>query len=103
MSDVIRKVYREPLANRFLASLSLFIGQHLDVEPLRQLVVENFCEFFSHNIAPYNRPELPVSFVGSMAYHYENELREAAKKEHVIIGQIIKAPLDKLITYHAER
>ena len=29
-ADIINKVYREPLANRFLASTSLYISQHLD-------------------------------------------------------------------------
>lgn len=100
MSDVIQKVYREPLANRFLASLSLFIGQHLDVEPLRQLVIENFREFFRHNVVPYRCPELPVGFVGSMAYHYERELHEAADEEGFIVGQVLQKPMEGLIRFH---
>ena len=103
MADVIRRVYREPLANRFLASLSPFISQHLDVEPLRELVIENFRQFFRNNVEPYKIHQLllpPVSFVGSMASCYSNELREAARTEGYTIGQIVKAPMDGLIAYH---
>jgi len=44
--------------------------------------------------------QLPVSFVGSMAYHYESELREAAQIEGFTIGKIMQSPMEGLITYH---
>lgn len=99
MSTVIQRVYKEPQANRFLASLSLFIGKHLDVPEVRQLVVENFREFLRNNVKPYGRPELPVSFVGSMAYHYESELREALQLEGLVVGKILKRPVSSLIRF----
>lgn len=99
MADVIQRVYREPMANRFLAFLSLFIGKHLDVPELRQLVVENFREFLRLNVQPYHRLELPVGFVGSMASHYEKELREAARLEGFVVGAVMKSPMDGLIRY----
>lgn len=101
MSAVIQRVYREPQANRFLASLSLFIGMHLDVLEVRQLVVENFREFLRHNVKPYGRPELPIGFVGSMAYHYESELREAAQLEGFVVGTVVKSPMSGLIRFHS--
>lgn len=101
MSAVIQRVYREPQANRFLASLSLFIGMHLDVLEVRQLVVGNFREFLRHNVKPYGRPELPIGFVGSMAYHYESELREAAQLEGFVVGTVVKSPMSGLIRFHS--
>ena len=99
MSTVIQRVYKEPQANRFLASLSLFIGKHLDVPEVRQLVVENFRDFLRNNVKPYGRPELPVSFVGSMAYHYESELREAVQLEGLVVGKILKRPVSSLVRF----
>lgn len=101
MSAVIQRVYREPQANRFLASLSLFIGKHQDVPEVRQLVVGNFREFLRHNVKPYGRPELPIGFVGSMAYHYESELREAAQLEGFVVGTVVKSPMSGLIRFHS--
>lgn len=99
-ADVIQKVYREPMANRFLATMSLFIHDHLDNPLLRQLAVDNFRMFFQRNIVPYGRPDLPVHFVGSMAHHYPDELQEAAKIEGFTVGNTVQSPLEGLITYH---
>ncbi|MBQ4387705.1 MAG: ATPase [Prevotella sp.] len=98
---IIQKVYREPMGNRFLASTSLYIGQHIDRPLLRNLVVENFRQFFRSNIVPYRRRDLPVHFVGSMADNYEALLREAAEAEGFTVGHILKSPMEGLIAYHS--
>ncbi len=99
-ADIINKVYREPLANRFLATTSLYIGEHIDNPLLSQLVVDNFRQFFRSNIVPYQRPDLPVHFVGSMADSYPKQLAEAAKAEGFTIGTVMKSPMEGLIAYH---
>ena len=101
MADIIQRVYREPLANRFLASTSLYIGKHLDHPLLRQLVVDNFREFLRGNVVPYQHPELPVHFVGSMASNYPEALKEAAKKENFHVGTIVQSPIEGLVKYHS--
>ena len=99
-ATIINKVYREPMANRFLASLSTFIGQHLDCEPLRQLVIQNFRQFFRHNLAAYHAAHLPVGAVGSIAWHYRDLLAEAAAAEGFRLGTVVQSPMQGLITYH---
>lgn len=100
MPDIINKVYRQPLANRFLASTSSFISQHLDFEPLRQLVIDNFRAFFQHNVVQYQRQELPIHAVGSIAYYYQRELQEAATLEGFQLGTVLRSPLEGLLLYH---
>lgn len=93
-AEIIQKVYREPMANRFLASLSTFIAQHIkDNAWIEDMVVECFRLFFRRNVSHYNRPDLPVSFVGSIAFYYKNQLEKAAILEGYSIGKIMKAPL----------
>ena len=100
LAEIIKRVYRQPLANRFLASLSEFISNHLDDAGVRAVVVENFVDFLRYHIQPYNRPDLPVSFVGSVAWHYQDELREAADRLNFHLGSILKTPLAGLVRYH---
>ena len=100
VATIINKVYREPMGNRFLASLSTFIGQHLDCEPLRQLVVQNFRQFFRNNLVPYDASHLPVGAVGSIAWHYRDLLAEAAAAEGFHLGTIVQSPMEGLISYH---
>lgn len=93
MADIIERVYRRPNANRWLATLSPFIASHLDVPQVKEMVVENFRRFFSHNIVPYAHPEMPVHFVGSIAWHYRLLLEEAATAEGFTLGRILQKPL----------
>lgn len=100
LKDIIEKVYRGTLVNRWLASLSPFIMEHIDNPFIREIVVYNFREFFRKNIVPYNHPDLQVHFVGSMAHHYREELEEAAKAEGFELGNILQSPMEGLLTYH---
>ena len=97
---VIERVYRQPMANRFLASLSEFITNHLDDSEVRGVVVQNFIDFLRYHISPYCRQDLPVSFVGSVAWYYKDELHEAAERLGYKLGTVLKTPLAGLIRYH---
>lgn len=97
LPDIIDKVYREPLANRFLASTSLFIHNHLYNNDLRALVVDNFINFFKHNVNLYGRRDLPVGAVGSIAFYYEKEFLEAAVTEGYKVAKVIKSPMEGLL------
>lgn len=99
-NDVIRKVYREPLPNRFLASLAPFIAEHIDEEPLRQLVKQNFRDFFHYNLAPYGEPQMPLHAVGSIAWHFRELLEETAREEGYHLAAVEKSPIDGLLRYH---
>lgn len=99
--QIINKVYREPSANRFLASASEFIGKHIGEHPeLRSLVVDNFRNFFRKNVAKYNDRSLPVGAIGSVAYYYRDELEEAARAEGYVVGCVEKSPMNGLVRYH---
>lgn len=99
--DIIRRVYREPMPNKFLASLSPFILGHIHCHEIRMMVVNSFRSFFRRNIASYpSACSLPVNFVGSIAWYYREVLAEAAAEEGMTLGRILKSPMDGLITYH---
>ena len=97
LADIINKVYREPLANRFLASTSVFIRNHLENKALRCLVVDNFKSFFKRNVNLYGCRDLPVGAVGSIAFYYKSELLEAAEAEGYKVGKVIKSPMEGLV------
>lgn len=100
LPDIIDKVYRQPQPNRFLASLVPFIQEHRHEPSVRAMLVEQFRAFFSRNVRKYNHPDMPVNFVGSIAFIYEAELREAAQLEGFTIGKILKNPAREIAFYH---
>ena len=99
-ADIIQRVYREPLPNRFLAQTTRFIHQHLDDSGIRQFVVDNFRAFFRRNLVQYHRPDLPVRAIGSVAYYFCEQLAFAAAKEGFAIDRVEKSPMEGLISYH---
>ncbi len=98
-TDIINKVYRETLPNRFLASLVPFLGRHRDEPEIHEFLIGEFRRFLHRNVAQYHRPDLPVSFVGGIAYSYADELREALRLEGMTLGRIIKRPIDGMVEY----
>lgn len=101
LNVIINKVYREPLANRFLASTSKFIRQHLEVKQLEEMVVDNFREHFRRNVNRYGRKDLPVGAIGSVAYYYREQLEKAAMAEGYSLGKVMRSPMDGLMRYHS--
>ena len=67
---------------------------------IHQFLLDCFTQFFVRNVKNYHRDDLPIHFVGSIAVVYEAELRAAAISLGLIVGRIIKAPLEGLIMYH---
>ena len=69
---------------------------------MRTLVTDNFRQFFRRNLTAYGRPELPVGFVGSVAFHFRRELEEAAAAEGFRVGTVLQSPLEGLVAYHSQ-
>ena len=99
---IIRRVYREPQANRFLASVTPFLSKNIAVPEIHELVLNAFRAFFRRNIKQYtDYSKHPVNFIGSIAYYFADVLREAAAAEGCTVGQIVKSPMEGLIKFHA--
>ena len=47
-----------------------------------------------------NCREVPVHFVGSLAFYLKDELTEMLKKYGISIGNVLRRPIDGLIAYH---
>lgn len=98
---VIEKVYRCSGANRFMASFAPFVLEHIEVPAIRDMVTEEFARFVSRNIMAYpGVTDLPVTFTGSVAYHFAELLRPVCVNFGLTDITITKDPVDGLIKYH---
>ncbi len=105
-ADIIERVYRQPLPNRFLASLSKFCADNISDERIYQLTKRHFAEFADRILLQYEKVAhaeklvtLQFGFVGSVAYYYEPVLREVMNERGLKISQILKDPMKNLKTY----
>lgn len=101
LSEIIDRVYRRPMPNRFLAECSRFLHEHRKEESIHQLLTSCFADFFRRNVLAYPKGEL--FFTGSIACYYAEELKEAATTFHLQIASIRQRPIEGLITFHTKR
>jgi N-acetylglucosamine kinase-like BadF-type ATPase len=101
LSEIMDRVYRQPLPNRFLASFAPFLAEHLEDPRIHSLVLNRFKSFLRRNVMKYDYRNFRVHFVGSIAYHFSSILKEAAADTGIQIGSIIRMPMDGLIAYHS--
>ena len=99
-ATIIEKVYRQPQANRFLASLTPFLSVHRDIPEIHQLLISCFTDFFRRNVMLYPYKQHTVHFIGSIAWHFQEEVKEAAKDLDIQTGLFIQSPIEKLKEFH---
>lgn len=99
--DIIDKVYRKPFPNRFLATFAPFISENMQDPTVHALVLNGFKAFLKRNVMQYEKyDEVPVHFVGSVAFYFKNILQEAMQEMGVTLGNISQSPMSGLILYH---
>lgn len=112
---VIQAVYRQPQANRYLASFCPWLREHAELSDLRALILGEFQLMLQRCLIPYNRQlpspkigqtdvrDCPLCFTGGVASHFLPYLQEAAEAEG--FRQTITAtssPLPGLLRWHIE-
>ena len=103
MANIISAVYRGEYPSRYLATFSKFLGEHKDNNYVKNLIKRSFTEFFFRNIERYNGyKNYKVNFVGSIAQHYSDILKEVAFEREIEIGQILQKPIDALKHFHTK-
>jgi hypothetical protein len=69
-----------------------------------EMLHQGFSRFADIHICCFsNYRELPVHFVGSVAYYFTEVLRQVAQEKGFEIGNVIKSPAASLLKYHLQR
>ena len=99
--SITKRVYQEPNANVFLASFMTFLGRHRDHALIKEWLDEGFKAFLDVHVACFEgATSMPVHFVGSVAYHFQDALKKACEDRGYSMGNVIKKPIDGLAQYH---
>lgn len=99
---ILSDVYMKPFPNRYLAQYSKFIYQHKHYDEVQAIVLESFDELLKQHVLPYYKTNVPVSFVGSIAFYFQDELKILAQKNQICLYKIIQNPIDGLVEYHCK-
>lgn len=100
---IVRHVYREPEPGKFLGSFSPFLEEHIDDPFIAGLITGAFDEFLRVNVMQYDYGRLEVSFIGSVAAVYKDILTRCLDGAGMMLGTIMRSPIDALVQYHTHR
>lgn len=95
------KLYKEPNPNAYLATFAKFLIQHKETEFCKKIIFKGMKSFVKNYIRQYdNCKEVPVHFVGSIAFYLKDELQIIFDKYELKLGNVLRRPIDGLIAYH---
>ncbi|MBN8567117.1 MAG: N-acetylglucosamine kinase [Flavobacteriales bacterium] len=100
--DYIKQnLYKEPNPNAYLATFAKFLIKHKDTEFCQKYIFQEMEDFVENYIKQYeNCHELPIHFVGSIAFYLKDELKITLEKHNLQLGNVLRRPIDGLIAYH---
>ena len=95
------KLYKEPNPNAYLATFAKFLIQNKDHEFCKKIIFKGMKSFIKNYIRQYdNCKEVPVHFVGSIAFYLKDELQIMFDKYEMKLGNVLRRPIVGLIAYH---
>ena len=97
----LQQLYRNPMAGSYMATFVPFLKDHLKNVFCRNLVIEAFDSFAQQVILRYpESSQAQVSFCGSVAWFFKDELKMALNRYQVETGNFLREAIDGLVEYH---
>ncbi len=99
--NIFESVYNKPDANVYLASFMRFASDNKNHPYFKEMIYQGLAKFISIHVWCFNNfREVPVHFVGSVAYYFREVLEEVARNHRFTVGKTEKRPVDPLADYH---
>jgi glucosamine kinase len=104
-TNLLEKVYRQKQPALFLSSFTDFFIDNQDEPYLKSVIKNGFDRLIATYLLPlhHQHPQAPLHFEGSVAFAFQDYLREAASDAKLEINHIIKEPINNLLTYYSNK
>lgn len=104
VNEILDAVYKQPLANRYLASFAIFLAENRGHYMVENIIEDGFNDFFYNHIYKFRESwKYPVNFTGGIAFGFKDVLVEMCNSYQIELGKILRNPMDGLITYHEKK
>jgi glucosamine kinase len=98
---ILDAVYKKPLPNRYIASFTLFLAENRGHYMIENIIEDGLTDFFSIHLKSYPESgKIPVYFTGSVAFGFQDIVKELCKNLGWTPGKIRAKPMEGLIAYH---
>ncbi|MBN8825919.1 MULTISPECIES: N-acetylglucosamine kinase [unclassified Spirosoma] len=98
---LLENAYQKPYPNRYFAAFTPFLSERLTHPYIKGLVTDAFTLFLTTYVKRFPESgQWPVHFVGSIAHYFAQPLQIAIQQTGLIMGTILKAPVERLVEFH---
>lgn len=99
--DILNSIYKEPNANRYLASYATFLSENRGHYMIENIIEDGLHDFIFNHIYKFKESwTSPICFTGSVAFAFKDVLKEICNAYELELGNVAKQPMDGLIKYH---
>ncbi|MEX0680100.1 MAG: hypothetical protein WD097_01855 [Balneolales bacterium] len=100
-STILDTVYNKSHYNTFVASFTKLFAEFREHPYVIYMLGEGLSEFLERHVIKYHiGPEVPVGFVGSLAWHNREVVKTALARKGLQPGLFLKTPMEGLRKYH---
>jgi glucosamine kinase len=101
LSEILHKIYKDPLANRYLASFTQFLIEQRGHYMVENIIEDAFIDFYQRHVLKYRESwKYPIHFVGTVAYEFRDIIHSLHEQYGLDTGNILKSPAEGLIKFH---
>jgi N-acetylglucosamine kinase-like BadF-type ATPase len=101
--EILDSVYKKPLPNRYLASFTMFLADNRGHYLVENIIDDGLNDFFFQHLCKYSEVwKNPVNFVGSVAFGFQDVIRDLCGQYEFELGVILKNPMQGLEKYHKD-
>ena len=101
--ELLNNIYDEDSQpNVYLATFTKFLNDHRDHIYISNLLYKGLAIFIDRHVRKYhNHFSLPVHFIGSVAFHFQDFLRVILEERDMNVGSFVQKPIDRLVNFHS--
>lgn len=99
--DILELIYKADNPSQLIAGYSKPLIQFVDSPEVINIISNCFEKYYTWHLSQIIKDvSIPVHFIGSIAFHYSEILKAVLNKHQLILGDVEKKPLQKLISFH---
>lgn len=104
-TNLLEKVYRQKQPALFLSSFNDFYLENREHKYLSEVIIKGFSKLIDTYLLPLHKqhPGASVHFAGSVASNFQEHLYTVAEGANLTIANIIKEPINNLLTYYSNK
>ncbi len=103
--SLLEKVYRQKQPAVFLSSFAEFYADNKEDNYLKNVIITGFSKLIHTYLLPLHKqhPGATVNFTGTVAAEFQEYLLEALTGTNIMVGNIVKEPINNLLTYYSNK